>query len=95
MAHRVTVHSFRQSTLIFTNLTTGSSSASVYLYLFTSNQLPCLVFPKHSLVWVGLVNVTFSLPALIMSFTVVIINILKCDLKCILKAVEGKALKGN
>lgn len=84
-----------QSALIFTNLTAGSSSASVYLYLLTSNQLPCLAFPNLSLVWVGLVNITFSLPALITRLTIVVINILKCDLKYILKAVEGKALEGN
>lgn len=81
--------------LIFTKMSTASSSASVYLFLFTSTQLTHLVFPKLSLVWVRLVNITFSLPASITRFTIVIRNIFKCDLKYILKTVEGKALERN
>lgn len=81
--------------LIFTQMSAASSSASVYLHLFTSTQITCLVFPKLCLVWVRLVNITFSLPVLIIRFTIVIRNILKCDLIYILKTVEGIALERN
>lgn len=37
----------------------------------------------------------FSLPALMLGFTIVMMNVLKCALKYILKAVEGKALERN
>lgn len=85
-----------QSILIFTKMSAASSSASIYLHLFTSTQITLLVFPKFSLVWVRLVNIAFSLPALITRSIIVIRNILKCDLIYILKTVGGgKALERN
>lgn len=64
------------------------------LLLYLSLPLSLYLRPitiKLSLVWVGLVNITFSLHNKIYNCD----NILKCDFKYILKAVEGKALDGN
>lgn len=96
MVHREIVWHNARACCVFTSPTAGSFSASVYLYLFTSNQLPGLVFPKLSLVWVGLVNITFSLPALIRRFTIVIMNIFKSYFKNIyIKSSGGESSGGK